>query len=196
MDYPTQTAPQQIPSQLHNNCSPLLFNMSKGSPTEQLSPLLQHNFTANSGTPTPTPTFSPLATNPFMNLVHSTRTNTHHPDTDKYLSLNNLNETTESLSQRSTFTSFSLVSRQSIHTTTDTRSLSHKLFDHNTDHEQSRFGNHAFVFLNRHWESAFDGFDRADGGDHGRRAEALPTQRVAQHAEQKHNTRGEERERI
>ncbi|KAK2945004.1 hypothetical protein BLNAU_20081 [Blattamonas nauphoetae] len=86
--------------------------------------------------------------------------------------------------------------RQSIHTTTDTRSLSHKLFDHNTDHEQSRFGNHAFVFLNRHWESAFDGFDRADGGDHGRRAEALPTQRVAQHAEQKHNTRGEERERI
>ncbi|KAK2949699.1 hypothetical protein BLNAU_15370 [Blattamonas nauphoetae] len=110
MDYPTQTAPQQIPSQLHNNCSPLLFNMSKGSPTEQLSPLLQHNFTANSGTPTPTPTFSPLATNPFMNLVHSTRTNTHHPDTDKYLSLNNLNETTESLSQRSTFTSFSLVS--------------------------------------------------------------------------------------
>ncbi|KAK2944496.1 hypothetical protein BLNAU_19807 [Blattamonas nauphoetae] len=99
MDYPTQTAPQQIPSQLHNNCSPLLFNMSKGSPTEQLSPLLQHNFTANSGTPTPTPTFSPLATNPFMNLVHSTRTNTHHPDTDKYLSLNNLNETTESLSQ-------------------------------------------------------------------------------------------------
>ncbi|KAK2943731.1 hypothetical protein BLNAU_21334 [Blattamonas nauphoetae] len=71
----------------------------EGSPTEQLSPLLQHNFTANSGTPTPTPTFSPLATNPFMNLVHSTRTNTHHPDTDKYLSLNNLNETTESLSQ-------------------------------------------------------------------------------------------------
>ncbi|KAK2940440.1 hypothetical protein BLNAU_24648 [Blattamonas nauphoetae] len=132
----------------------------------------------------PNPTFSPLATNPFMNLVHSTRTNTHHPDTDKYLSLNNLNETIESLSQ------------QSIHTTTDTRSLSHKLFDHNTDHEQSRFGNHAFVFLNRHWESAFDGFDRADGGDHGRRAEALPTQRVAQHAEQKHNTRGEERERI
>ncbi|KAK2944702.1 putative Tau-tubulin kinase 1 [Blattamonas nauphoetae] len=122
MDYPAQTAPQQIPSPLHNDFSPLLFhthhspqvqhlfNMSKGSPTEQLSPLLQHNFTANSGTPTPTPTFSPLATNPFMNLVHSARTNTHHPDTDKYLSLNNLNETTESLSQRSTFASFSLVS--------------------------------------------------------------------------------------
>ncbi|KAK2940573.1 hypothetical protein BLNAU_24512 [Blattamonas nauphoetae] len=47
----------------------------------------------------PNPHLLPTRHKPFMNLVHSTRTNTHHPDTDKYLSLNNLNETTESLLQ-------------------------------------------------------------------------------------------------